>query len=154
MQPIRTETLPGMRLVGHHRRFDAATMSEIPALWSEFVAAMESIPNRMGEDTFGLIWDDWTKGDYFEYMAAVQVSPATDKVDGFETVDVPVCRYAIFEHTGPISTLMQTLDAIYTQWLPNSSSERARFPSRIEIYGDRFHPETMDGTMEIWVALA
>ena len=154
IQPIRTQQIEPKILAGLHKRYTSETMGEIPALWTEFVPFMHTMPNRVGPTDYGVVWDAWTNGPHFEYMAAAEVSTKEGLPEGLETLDIPSVNCAVFEHVGSLSKLCETIDAIYTGWLPSSGAKLAGFPGMMEVYGADFIPETMSGRIELWVPLA
>jgi len=73
-------------------------------------------------------------------------------------LQLPARRYAIFAHRGHVSTLQQTIAAIFSQWLPQSG-QRVTPPAAgalgfIERYGEGFNPQSGRGDIEVWLPLA
>jgi len=154
IQPIRTQSAGPKILAGHHKRYTTDTMGEIPALWADFAPLIHTVPNMVGKTAYGVVWDAWSNGPHFEYMAAVEVTNKEGTVNGLETLEIPARTYVVFEHTGPLSILCETIDAIFHGWLPTSGATLAGFPGMMEVYGEDFNPQTKSGRIELWLALA
>jgi AraC family transcriptional regulator len=58
----------------------------------------------------------------------------------------------VFTHRKHVSTIADTLDAIWTKWLPNSGHQAAEAAS-FERYGAAFDPRSGMGGFEIWLPL-
>ena len=71
---------------------------------------------------------------------------------GFTSLELPARRYAVFPHTGPVSTLDKTIDTIWANWVPDCGLKIASAPC-YERYSVEFNPDTGLGGMEIWVPL-
>ena len=54
----------------------------------------------------------------FEYIAAVEVSKVADLPKGLSQFRIPAQHYAVFRHSGHVSTLGETYSAIWNEWLP------------------------------------
>ena len=153
IQPIRTQSAPAFLFAGHYQRYTFETMGEIPALWEKFGPASQSLPGQVGDKYYGISWDTYTKGQYFEYMAAIDVSSKEGMPEGITFLEVPAQSYAVFEHNGSASELSKTIDNIFTHWAAGAGIKERGFPAMMEVYGDDFDPETVSGRIEIWVPL-
>jgi AraC family transcriptional regulator len=156
IQPVRTLAIGRILFAGRHERYTAETRGEIGALWGEFGPLIDSVPNKVGNNAYGIVWDAFSKGPYFEYMCAVEVSSADNLLEGFETYEAGDLSYAVFEHRGHVSTFCQTLDRIYKEWYPTVSggySPEYPGPNFIEVYGRDFDPITASGVVEVWVPI-
>jgi AraC family transcriptional regulator len=68
-------------------------------------------------------------------------------------ISIPAHRFAVFTHSGDVSTLHDTIDQIWRRWLPESGHEAEPGAAFFERYGDDFDPRTGTGNVEIWVAV-
>ena len=55
-------------------------------------------------------------------------------------------------HEGHVSLLPQTIDKIWTQWVPDSSLKTADAPC-FERYTEKYDPKSGLGVVEIWIPL-
>ena len=88
----------------------------------------------------------------FEYMAAVQVSKASDLPKALRQWRIPAQHYAVFRHDAHVSTISQTYSAIWNEWLPANGRRAANGPT-IERHLETFDTRTGLGGVEIWIAL-
>ena len=61
-------------------------------------------------------------------------------------------RYAVFTHAEHVSSIPETIDAIWNKWLPDSGLKGAEAPC-FECYTEAFNPQTGKGGIEIWVPI-
>lgn len=127
------------------------TNAGIPAQWQRFAAECGRLPSPVDGVTYGVVFDAADSGMDFSYLTGVEVSRRGNLPDGFEHLEIPVRRYAVFAHSGHVSTLPQTMQAIWQDWLPGSGvrpeSGRVSF---FECYGEKFDPVSGTGGFEIW----
>ena len=71
---------------------------------------------------------------------------------GFTHILIPAQRYAVFTHKQHVSSIPQTIETIWSKWLPESGVDAAESPA-FERYTEEFNPQTGMGGMEIWVPL-
>jgi AraC family transcriptional regulator len=95
---------------------------------------------------------NYKPGSGFDYLSGVEVKAGAPLPSTLSQVRIPAGRYAVFTHRQHVSTIAQTLDAIWTKWLPNSGHPAADAPC-FERYDERFDPRSGLGGFEIWVAL-
>lgn len=158
--PIEIVQKPEFTFVGLHKSFihalsaDANAQQVIPPLWSEFLPRLDEIPNRLGVETFGLVYcdplADRDHPDQLEYLAAARVKELGDVPTGMVNRTVAASSYAVFVHRGPIEELSTTLQQAYREWLPQSGYEHAEVAD-IELYDDRFCPDSATSEMEYWI---
>ena len=152
IEDIAARKLVGMRI--------AATISfdDTARLWKEFVSRQSEIKNKKDSGYYSLqVYpenlniDEFTESTTFERWAAVEVSAFESVPKGMEQKLLAGGAYAVFTHTGPVKTFVETSNYIYSEWLPASGYEldaRAHF----ERLGDRYYgPEHPDSEEEIWV---
>jgi len=70
----------------------------------------------------------------------------------FESLRIPKQRYAVFMHRGHISTISQTMQAIWQNGIVAADLKPADSAS-FERYDERFNPATGEGDVEVWMAL-
>lgn len=147
IEPDRFETGPSMLLAGLRRwhSFQSA-VTDIPGQWEEF-NALRPLHGETGKASYGAVCA--ARENEFEYMCAVKVTSFDDLSDNIGRMRVPEQRYAVFTHSGHVSSIRATWDAIWSQWLPNSGFKPASTPD-FELYDDRYDPLTGNGIVEIW----
>lgn len=152
------ETRPGFRAVGIAEDFrpSAGATQDIGQLWQRFAPQIDSVPHRVGEDTFGICVPDPGRkaGDEetFTYMAAVAVERLEDIPQGMTGIEIPGKTYAVFAYDGGIGPeLPRTMGSIFGSWLPNSDYEADG--ADFEHYTDEFDPVTGTGTFYICVPI-
>jgi AraC family transcriptional regulator len=151
IEPIRLEDSEPMTFAGLAKRFDMKSKSEIPALWASMDPYWGRIPGQVGRLGYGVVYDAMTDGVHFTYLAGVQVSSPEGLPAELSHVELPARRYAVFSHPDHLSTLPETLNAIYRRWLPTSGFTAAN--GMLEVYGESFNPETLPGGIELWIPL-
>jgi AraC family transcriptional regulator len=82
------------------------------------------------------------------YLAAIRLEDSEHNTQGLETLELPGGSYLACEHVGPLGNLGQTTAWFYTEYLP-SSGVQLRKGYHLEIYDDRFDPESQDSVMLI-----
>jgi len=126
-------------------------MRKIPVLWQELEAHKGKVPGQKGNIACGLCIEA-EDGKGIEYIAGVEVSGTDNLPEDFVAKELPSFTYAVFEHKGHTSTIPQTCDAIWKEWIPESGAqkpEKADF--FFERYGEGFDPQKGKGDIEIWV---
>jgi len=61
--------------------------------------------------------------------------------------------YAVFTHSGPISTIQNTVKYIWGTWVPKHSDIHKKDAPDFELYDERFDVERLDGEVDIYVAV-
>jgi predicted transcriptional regulator YdeE/DNA-binding transcriptional MerR regulator len=128
--------------------------NEIPQMWGTFNQRSAEIPWR-GGCAYGLCFADpegATEGE-FEYVAAFEV-PNDEKIpEGMIYREVPEYKYAVFTHHGKLDNLGETYEFIYNTWLPQSGLEVHPDKFDMEVYDERFIPDSDDSAFDIYVAI-
>ncbi|RTQ47088.1 AraC family transcriptional regulator [Hymenobacter gummosus] len=141
----RAMLMGGLRSFHHFATADAT----VPAQWGRF-RALKPLPGMVpGGVTYGIVCQADVGRKTFEYMCAHEVTDLAALPLGLGRMRVPVARYAVFQHAGPISALQATWDAIWQQWYPASGLQWSPTPD-FERYGPEFDPATGLGGLEIW----
>ena len=139
-----------MRVAGLSGRFDAGTVAAIPGLWRRFAPYLDTLAGHAGGTTTYGICSNGGSGGSFDYLCGIELQQSAPLPHGLVEVQVPAGRYAVFVHTGPVTELRDTWQAIFAQWLPASGIPPASGP-QFERYSDQFDPRTGTGTVEIWI---
>jgi AraC family transcriptional regulator len=136
-------------IAGLSQRRDDASMSEVPSQWRQFAPFIGNIPGQVGNTTYGVVCNGDGEGR-IDYVCGVEVSDFGDLPPELTAVRIPAHRYAVFTHTGHVSTIRQTWRTIWSQWLPESGLKSSDAPD-FERYDERFDPHTGVGGFEIWL---
>lgn len=161
IQPQITEK-PELLVAGFEAPFihalspDATNFKVIGPLWDRLIHNVESVPNRVGKEMYGVIYGrpeaERSHPDELQYVAGVPVCRDSELPDGMVSHTVISNTFAVFTHRGPIGNIGNTCREIYRNWLPQSSYEHAGIAD-VELYDDRFNCESDDSEMEYWISL-
>ncbi|RXV68702.1 AraC family transcriptional regulator [Burkholderia stabilis] len=147
--PSRFEVTEKQLIAGMSSRYTFETNEGIPALWQAFIPYIGHIPGQVGGETYGVCCNPDADGS-FEYIAGVEVNNRDRLPAPFRCVELEPQRYAVFEHSGHISTLHQTFYSIWNGWLPTSGFKAVDAPE-FERYSEDYDPVTGTGVLEIWL---
>ncbi len=151
LEPPRFETRKETLVAGPNATYTFETRVNIPKQWDNFVPQLGKVPGQVGRDSYGVSWN-YQPGKGFDYLTGVEVRDASKLPKEYSEVRLPAGRYAVFTHRKHVSAIPETLDAIWTKWLPNSGLQAADAPC-FERYTAAFDPKTGSGGIELWVAL-
>ncbi len=141
---------PAMTLAGLKMRYPYDGTAAIPAQWQRFDAMEHEVPARTGNASYGVCMND--DGGRFDYIAAVEVTPAAAIGGAFTRIALAPATYAVFAHGGHITEMRATFDAIWNGWFPKSGRQFSGAPL-FERYGPEFDAATGHGGFEIWIPL-
>jgi AraC family transcriptional regulator len=152
---VRFEQGRPLLLAGLRQWYTYETMYDIPAIWDRFGPYFGKVPNGVGREAYGVIFNMMPGGNGFDYMAAVEVSSLDGLPAEFAHIEFPARTYAVFKHESHISQLRETMDFMWKQWLPNSGREVAPGPNGgteyFELYDAEFDPADGVGHVELWL---
>jgi predicted transcriptional regulator YdeE len=139
-------------IAGLNESYTFESRRDIPEQWKRFGPHLGKVAGQSGRQSYGVSWN-YQPERGFDYLSGVEVS-ATDRLPaGFAHLRLPPQRYAVFEHRAHVSSIGQTIDAIWTQWAPDCGLKLANSPC-FERYTEAYNPTTGVGGMEIWIPLA
>ena len=132
----------------------ANSLQVIPRLWDTFNRRMKEIPEIVGNTCYGLIEEPINKkpSDEISYLACVEATFADVIPSGMQTQILPAGHYAVFTHKGSLENLPQTYRHIYSEWSPTFQGQLRKGP-HLEVYDDRFKPESSSSEMDICVPI-
>jgi AraC family transcriptional regulator len=148
MEAPRLEEFGPKLIAGLGQRYNDQTKIGIPALWQRFVPHMGHIPGQTGRKSYGVV-SAMDQNGTFEYLCGVEVSDLSAVPAEFCRVSLPKQRYAVFPHTGYISTIADTWLYLRNGWTPVPGIRMAK-ASKLEIYSESFNP-SRPGGVAIWV---
>lgn len=151
LEPPRFVNSKAFLFAGLSERFACESTNAVPALWQRFGPYIDHVPGQIGNVVYGVISNFDEAGNY-EYLAGVEVEDFSRLPQELSRVRIPAQRYAVFTHRDHISTIRNTIGAIWSKWVPESGHEAADAPS-LERYDERFDPSTGNGEVEIWIPI-
>ena len=140
-----------MLIAGLDERYNCDNTSGIPGQWGRFGPHIGNIAGQIGKAAYGVCHEMADAG--FRYLSGVEVTSADGLPEGFSAVKLPAQRYAVFPHCEHVSRLNETMDAIWSKWLPESGNKAANSPVALERYGESFDPQSGIGDVEVWLAI-
>lgn len=149
LQLPRFEDGKALRIAGFNQAYTMENRTQIPLQWQRFVPHIGKIAGQVQGFAYGVCWND-KMGFDFDYLTGVEVPVAGALPDGFTTLDLKPQRYAVFEHKGHISNLVNTIETIWMKWVPESGLKAARAPC-FERYTPEFDPHKGIGGIELWI---
>lgn len=152
-----------MKLVGMNTQFISIMSPEknnhilLPKLWDAYLPRSGEIAHRKDSRHIGLCEAIPNVGvkrhpDEFFYLAGTEVNRIESIPTGMVAKCVPAGRYAVFTHKGSLEKLEYTMNYIYGSWLPRSG-EKLRDAPDLEIYDDRFLPESEESELDIYLPI-
>jgi AraC family transcriptional regulator len=149
----RLERLGPLSIAGLGERFPGHSLAGIPALWQRFREHLGHVPGQIGTTAYGVCMFTAEGRRQCHYLAGVEVAELSEIGDALTGLRVPSQRYAVFAHPGHITTILSTLHAMWSEWLPSSGQSASGFPDLIERYDERFDARTGSGGLELWLPL-
>jgi len=137
---------PAINLVGIPLQ-DGALSKHYDALWDALSARYAEIPYADPDQGYGLHCLNSVEPTY---LAALAVNKIGVVPDGMAAKMLPANTYAVFSHHGLSEDLLQTVDRIFSKWLPGSSYQLAG-DFYLENYDDRFQPGSAESVVSIYV---
>jgi AraC family transcriptional regulator len=156
LETPRLEERGPLLLAGFREHYTADTITNICQLWGRLAPFLGKIRGRVGGAAYGVVFCIGDGRGGFDYLAGVEVSDLAEVGGELTTVSVRAQQYKVFPHCGPVTTLKDTISAIWDTGLLSASGhavEDADGPTMIEYYGEDFDPETGMGTIEVWVPI-
>ena len=147
--------LPGKLLAGVCRRTSFVN-DGTSELWREFRSREGEIEGRVGDESYSVkVYDSAYSFSEFDAAAEFVKWAAAEvirRIDGLNTLEIPVGKYAVFAHRGPASDAPKTFGYIFGEWLPNSDHELDLRP-HFEVLPKGYNPFDPNATEEIWIPL-
>ncbi len=128
-------------------------------LWRSFAPRIREIKNRPNKDRYSLKIFPFSPGlaqlttnTLFQKWAGVPVTDFSDVPEGMQTLIIPEGLYAVFNHKGNAKVFGQTLESIFTQWLPASAYQLDDRP-HFEILGENYQVSDPESEETIWIPI-
>jgi AraC family transcriptional regulator len=152
LEPPRFETYRPILIAGLGERYTCESSAGIASQWQRFQPHLGHVPTQVGNVAYGLMCNQDDEGN-FDYICGVEVRDFSATPGQFARVRVPAHRYAVFKHRDHISSIRNTMNAIWTRWVPQSGYEVADAPF-FERYGEEFDGSTGHGGLEVWIPIS
>lgn len=151
-------TISAKKLIGYSVKMSLAD-NKTQEVWKKFMPRLKEITNAVSADLFSLqnypedYFTNFTPFTEFTKWAAVEVKDFENIPDGFEELELPAGKYAVFLHKGNTEMFAKNAQYIYTEWLPNSGFQLNNQP-HFELLGDNYlGHENPESEEEIWVPI-
>lgn len=152
LEPPQCMDGPEIRAVGLSVRYGLFEPDGIPAQWETFMRVLVGeIRHRVPGIPFSIstdLRDDLT----FAYVTAVEVTKVEDITPPLTSVHIPARRWAVFHHTGHVSTIPATYAAIWDYGFHDQGLIVDEAAS-MERHCATFDPRTGEGGVEIWMPI-
>ena len=139
-----------MLIAGYAERITHENVASIPRLWQKLGPHIGNTRNEIPGYAYGVKMNP--DDDGFEYLAGIRVSSFEGLPPDFRTERLPAHTYAVFVHRGHISTIRNTMMAIWNEYLPNSDLRVIDAPE-FESYGRFFDTGSGKGDVEIFIPI-
>jgi predicted transcriptional regulator YdeE len=142
--PTTVVGVSGVFISGMAPGTDAHTV--IPQLWNQ-------LQEIAGADFYKAKWSVGVMSDpeddkKMNYVAAMRLSDNNGQHGGMDVVELPGGKYVACEHVGSLDSLGATTGWFYGEYLP-SSELKLRDGYHLEIYDERFNPDSSDSVVLI-----
>lgn len=162
MQPV-FKFLDEKKVIGMGTRFISALSPErnnnilIPKLWDEYLPRRHEITKALNSTDLGIcicIEEEKEKNhpDECFYMACTEIKDIQEPPIGMTVMTIPEGNYAVFTHKGEVDKINLTMNYIFGSWLPKSGKKLRDAPD-IEIYDERFKPDSEDSMLDIYIPI-
>ena len=150
--------LPEKKMIGTCI-YTSLAKNETYALWHQFMPLVKEIPHKIGIELYSIeiyppikSFAEFTPHTAFKKWACVEVSTFDVLPNHCETLIVPSGLYAVFVHYGLLSKAGETIQYIFTEWLPSSDYELDLRP-HLSIMGSAYAPESEHSQEELWIPI-
>ncbi len=142
---------PALRIAGRKVRYQLETRDGIPSQWQQFATHIGNIPGQQGAESYGVCWN-MSEDCSFDYLTGVAITSSAEPPSEFASIELEPRRYAVFPHSGHISSLPRTIERIWRDWAPECGLKIAGAPC-FERYTAQFDAATGVGGVELWIPL-
>lgn len=150
--------IPGRKLIGYSIEMSLVE-NKTNEIWKKFMPRLKEITNAKSADLYSLqvypnnYYLEFSPFTTFTKWAAIEIKEFENTPEGFEHMELPSGKYAVFNHKGNTEMFAKTAQYIYGEWLPNSGYELDNRP-HFELLGDNYlGHENPDSEEEIWVPI-
>lgn len=119
---------------------------KLPPLWQDFLSQLNEVNDVQGKICYGVVSQIDNNTDELEYYCGVEVKDPNIRPKNFKRIDIAQNTYAKFEHKGSIDQIDNTINYIYSTWLPQSGKKHTQNPD-LEFYGSSYDPNSEESIM-------
>jgi AraC family transcriptional regulator len=150
-------TLQSTTIVGKHITTTLAE-NRTRELWQSFRKREKEVQSRSNDWLYSVQTYDESQGQFtpnspYDHWAGVEVSNPSSIPAKMEHITVPEGLYAVFIHRGTIKTFAQTMQAIYSQWIPQSDYLLDNRPHLQVMKEKYFGPLDPRSEEEVWLPI-
>jgi AraC family transcriptional regulator len=139
-----------LRVVGYAQNH--ASSGSIPNQWQRFVAEAGQIPDRIAGVQYGVICGS-APDTGMRYLTGIAVGKTTPAPKGFDLLEIPAQRYAVYAYDGPVSGMGEAIHKIWAAFAKTGLTHKPGTASFFERYGEAFDPKAGRGEIEIWIPM-
>ena len=148
--PPRIARADALLIFGLGQRYHR-TNAGIPSQWDRFAPYLGHIPGQVNGVSYGVICNTDDAGS-IDYICGVQVREFPSEPTEFTRLRIPPQTYAVFAHTGHVSTISSTWQAIWDHGVSDAGYQASDGPA-FERYDNQFDGRTGLGGFELWVPI-
>ena len=149
LEEPRVEKLPEQLYAGLPELVTYGNTQTIPGQWHRFMSGFyNEIENKTAAIPVGIALDSTEDG--INYVCAAEVMRFGRIPDGLIKVALAPQTYLVFAHNGHITTLRETYEAIWNDWLPKSGRTVVEAPI-LDRHNETFDTRTGNGGVTIWI---
>lgn len=158
-EPPRLERFGPVVLAGYLRRHrlprePQELYRDVAAQWRELAEVAHNIPALPPRQGYGVALRMADGGDHFEYFSGFVIPGRARLSLGFDCLEIPAVRCAVFAHREHVSLLRRTIETAIGCALPLAGldvADETGAPDFIQRYSDSFDPETGLGGLDILI---
>jgi len=152
MQEPRFVKKDSFNVIGVNCKSDPS--QSLHKLWQSFGERYAEIPNVTdpGRAYQVCVFEAPSPTEEYTFIAGMEVSDISQVPPAMITHRVPAAEYAVFEHHGSLEKMHQSYEYIFGVWLQENGYQMAEADS-LEIYDERFNPQSSDSIFEIWIPI-
>lgn len=151
-------TIPAKKLIGFSIEMSLLD-NQTQTIWQLFMPRLKEITNAVSADLFSLqnypenYFTIFTPDTIFTKWAAIEVKDFENSPEGFEKIEIPGGKYAVFLHKGNTEMFVKTAQYIYSEWLPKFGFQLDNQP-HFEVLGDNYlGHENPESEEEVWIPI-
>ena len=125
---------------------------KLPPLWQAFIPRLTEINHTVSGMCYGIVRQLKENSDELDYFCAIEVTALTDIPEGMFAITTPASTYAKFTHKGEVKLIDNTINYIYSTWLPRSG-RRHSYAADLEFYGPEYDANSTASVMHYAIPL-
>jgi AraC family transcriptional regulator len=153
----RIELIPQKKLVGHVMEMSLVNNKTF-ALFSDFMPSIKEIKQAISPDIFEvMVYDhsyfkNFNPSRPFIKWAALEVSLPETNIESMQPLTLDEGLYAVFQYQGLPNGFGMFMNAILTEWLPQSNYELDHRP-HFNVLGDKYKNNDPDSEEDVYIPI-